>query len=117
MHGGACQKLFPDDCRENPGTLGVRSPSSRSMPEARARSFRERGPPSIARWPSDQSWIAAKLQDNVARRWEEAGLYKEIAEEFPLVDAQRLLDASTASGLQLNAIHEMEPNLALLYLR
>jgi hypothetical protein len=87
------------------------------MPEARARSFRERGPPSIARWPSDQSWIAAKLQDNVARRWEEAGLYKEIAEEFPLVDAQRLLDASTASGLQLNVIHEMEPNLALLYLR
>ena len=38
-----------------------------------------------------QSRIAAKLQDIVARRREEVGLYKEIADELPLADAGRLL--------------------------
>jgi ubiquinone/menaquinone biosynthesis C-methylase UbiE len=60
-----------------------------------------------------QSRIAAKLQDNVAKRREEVGLYKEIAEELPLAVAGRLLDVGTGSGLQLKVIHEMEPNIEL----
>jgi ubiquinone/menaquinone biosynthesis C-methylase UbiE len=60
-----------------------------------------------------QSNFAAKLQNVVSRRREEAGLYKEIAEKLPLASAGRLLDVGTGSGLQLKVIHEMEPNLEL----
>ena len=60
-----------------------------------------------------QSRVAAKLQDGVAKRREQGGLYKEIAEELPLVDAGRLLDVGTGSALQLKVIHEMAPNVEL----
>lgn len=59
------------------------------------------------------SRIAAKLQDIVSKRREEVGLYREIAEKLPLIDAGRLLDVGTGSGLQLKAIHDVRPNLEL----
>ena len=60
-----------------------------------------------------QSRMAAKLQELVSRRREEAGLYQEIAEQLSLADAGRLLDVGTGSGLQLRVIHRMKPNLEL----
>ena len=60
-----------------------------------------------------ESRIAANLQNMVARRREEAGLYKEIAEALPLVDAERLLDVGTGSGLQLRVIQRIKPDLEL----
>ena len=60
-----------------------------------------------------QSRLAAKLQDMVSKRREEAGLYREIAEKLPLTYTGRLLDVGTGSGLQLKVIHELRPNLEL----
>jgi len=49
----------------------------------------------------------------VSKRREEAGLYREIAEQLPLTDTGRLLDVGTGSGLQLKVIHNMRPSLEL----
>jgi ubiquinone/menaquinone biosynthesis C-methylase UbiE len=60
-----------------------------------------------------RSRIAARLQDVVSKRREEVGLYKEIADKLPLIDAGRLLDVGTGSGRQLKAIHDICPSLEL----
>ena len=60
-----------------------------------------------------QSWIAARLQEFVSRRRDEAGLYEQIAAQLPLPDAGRLLDVGTGSGLQIRVIHEVKPDLEL----
>ena len=60
-----------------------------------------------------QSKFAAWLQRMVSFRREESGLYNEIAEQLPLVDAERILDIGTGTGLQLKVIHEMAPSLDL----
>jgi SAM-dependent methyltransferase len=60
-----------------------------------------------------QSRLAARLQDVVSRRREEAGLYGEIAEKLPPLDRGRLLDVGTGSGLQLRVIHALRPHVEL----
>jgi ubiquinone/menaquinone biosynthesis C-methylase UbiE len=60
-----------------------------------------------------QSRIAARLQEVVSKRREEAGLYREIAEQLPLTDGGRLLDVGTGTGLQLRVIHGMRPGMKL----
>ena len=60
-----------------------------------------------------QSRLAARLQDVVSRRREEAGLYTEIAQKLPPLDRGRLLDVGTGSGLQLRVIHHLRPNVEL----
>ena len=45
-----------------------------------------------------QSRIAAKLQEVVSQRREEAGLYREIAEQISLPDSGRVLDMGTGTG-------------------
>jgi SAM-dependent methyltransferase len=60
-----------------------------------------------------QSRLAAKLQETVSRKREEAGLNCEIAEQLPLTGAGRLLDVGTGSGLQLKVIHEIQPGFEL----
>jgi len=60
-----------------------------------------------------QSKFAAGLQRIVSFRREDAGLYREIAERLPLDEADRILDVGTGTGLQLRAIHELAPHLAL----
>lgn len=60
-----------------------------------------------------ESRFAAWLQNIIAKRREETGLYQEIAEALPLQQDIRLLDVGTGSGLQLKVIHEMEPTVEL----
>jgi ubiquinone/menaquinone biosynthesis C-methylase UbiE len=60
-----------------------------------------------------QSWIAAKLQEAVAKRREETGLYSDIAALLDLPDTGRLLDIGTGTGLQLRVINDLKPNLEL----
>jgi SAM-dependent methyltransferase len=60
-----------------------------------------------------QSRLAAWLQEKVAEKREEAGLYREIAEQLPLSERGRLLDIGTGAGLQLKVIHELSPGTAL----
>ena len=60
-----------------------------------------------------QTATAARLQQLVATRREEVGLYREIAEQLLLPDSGRLLDVGTGSGLQLRVIRELKPHLEL----
>jgi ubiquinone/menaquinone biosynthesis C-methylase UbiE len=60
-----------------------------------------------------QSKLAARMQEMVSLRREEAGLYAEIANLLPLADSGRLLDVGTGTGLQLKVIRELKPGLEL----
>jgi ubiquinone/menaquinone biosynthesis C-methylase UbiE len=60
-----------------------------------------------------QSRFAAKLQEKVSGRRYETGLYKEIAGKLPLKESGRVLDVGTGTGLQLRAIHEVQPGINL----
>ncbi len=59
------------------------------------------------------SRLAAWLQQLVARRREESGLYREIAQKLPLAAGARVLDVGTGAGLQLKVIHELQPGAQL----
>jgi hypothetical protein len=58
-----------------------------------------------------QSKFAASVQNLVSKRREEAGLYLEIVEKFPLLDRGWLLDIGTGSGLQRKVIRETWPKM------
>lgn len=60
-----------------------------------------------------QSRIAAWLQNLVAQRREESGLYREVAAQLPRLDSGRLLDIGTGSGLMLRDVHDIMPRVAL----
>jgi ubiquinone/menaquinone biosynthesis C-methylase UbiE len=60
-----------------------------------------------------RSRLAARMQNQVSKRREEFGLYKEIAEKLQRGEARRILDIGTGSGLQLKAIHKIQPQIEL----
>jgi len=60
-----------------------------------------------------ESKFAARLQEIVSRRREEAGLYQEIAKQLPFGAKQRILDVGTGTGLQLKVIHAIHPEADL----
>jgi ubiquinone/menaquinone biosynthesis C-methylase UbiE len=60
-----------------------------------------------------QSRFAAWLQNVVAKRREEVGLYGEIADQLPIPDSGWVLDVGTGSGLQLRVIHKQRPSVEL----
>jgi ubiquinone/menaquinone biosynthesis C-methylase UbiE len=60
-----------------------------------------------------ESKFAAWLQKIVSYRRQESGLYQEIASNLPLDGPVRVLDVGTGTGLQLKAIHDLQPEAAL----
>ena len=60
-----------------------------------------------------QTRIAAGLQEIVARRREESGLYAEVVALLQLPSTGRLLEVGCGSGRQLNIVHQMRPEFAL----
>jgi len=60
-----------------------------------------------------KSKFAAWLQKIVSYRRQESGLYQEIASNLPLDGPVRVLDVGTGTGLQLKAIHDLQPEAAL----
>jgi ubiquinone/menaquinone biosynthesis C-methylase UbiE len=60
-----------------------------------------------------QSRFSAWLENLVAQRREESGLYREVAEKLPRLDSGRLLDIGTGSGLMLKDVHDISPDLEL----
>ena len=60
-----------------------------------------------------QSKFAAKLQEAVSIKREEAGLYNEIASHLPLGEGKRLLDIGTGTGMQLRVINNIQPGMEL----
>lgn len=60
-----------------------------------------------------QSRFAAWLQNLVAKRREESGLYREVAAQLPRLDSGRLLDIGTGSGLMLKEVHDIMPEVEL----
>ena len=56
-----------------------------------------------------ESRFAAWLQKIVSYRRQESGLYREIASYLPLESPGRVLDIGTGTGLQLRAIHDVQP--------
>ena len=60
-----------------------------------------------------QSKFAAKLQEAVSIKREEAGLYNEIAAHLPLAEGKRLLDIGTGTGMQLRVINKIQPGMEL----
>ena len=58
-----------------------------------------------------QNKFTAWLQNIVSHRREESGLYSEIAGYLPLEGAEHVLDIGTGTGLQLRAIHQLQPSI------
>lgn len=60
-----------------------------------------------------QSRIAAYLQERIARRREEVGLYTEVLDLLQLPEAGRILELVCGSGHQLKILNQRNPGLEL----
>jgi spermidine synthase len=60
-----------------------------------------------------QGKFAANLQKIVSYRREESGLYREIAKPMALKTGERVLVIGTGTGLQLRAVHQIQPTTEL----